>query len=475
MFADETPVEEPSTLIPFLPVIGWALVGVLVLVAVWRSFSRYGLPDLEEIAGRVRGVLVMRGRSTPVEEDGAPAAPAAPEPDRAAAPPSATEEKPAAQGAAPPQPEPLSDDVDGEAPPWLPKALVAIASVPTLLALPWAAYAVSQHLPVPHVVALPLGVLFDVAMVGAVLVALLVPSVSRQASAIAWIAAGTAAVAIATYTGFSGALVFAATPLISKALWGLLITVRRQQAQRRAAQAAAEEQRKAEESAARVERETREAEERAAREAKEAEEAAAQAARDAELSEELSFEQQRQIAEKKRLAKFKLDMAAAELELERAESEAEHQKALAEIRRLGEQQRAEDAEASSVYEQRLRLERQLRTVRGDAPAFLAVSAGEEEAEVVGEVTAKAGFGGAAPSAFGFQRPLDVKALTPAGASVKFQDLPEHHQALVKYVHTAKEPSMREAGRKLNRDQRTIGRWVDKLAELGYELPFDRKK
>src|SRR5699024_9358080 len=228
---------------------------------------------------------------------------------------------------------------------------------------------------------------------------------------------------------------------------GLLITIRRKQAALTASREEAERRkREADEEAARQERVAREVEE---------------ARKAAELSDGLTFEQQRQIADKRREARFKLDMAAAERELERAESEAEHQKALAEIKRLGEQQREEDREAAAVFEQRLRLERQLATLSGKAPSFLAVSSGDQGPEVSGEITAKAGFGGATPTAFGFQRPLDVKALTPEGAEVKFEDLPEHYQELVKYVHTAKEPSMREAGRKLDRDQRTIGRWVDR--------------
>jgi hypothetical protein len=450
MFADQLHTEESGTLASVLTTLGWALVGVLVLVAVWKMFNRYGLPNFEGLAGRFRGALVMGSSTTPEEKGGVPAAPATQTTDTAAAPPTATAQNPAAKGAAPataPVQHPADED---EAPAWLPKVLVAIAAFPTLLALPWAAYSVAKIFPIPLTVALSLGVLFDVAMVSAVLVALLVPSVSRQASFLGWVAASGAAVAISVHVGFSGALVFAATPLISKALWGLLITIRKQETQRRAERAAAE------------------AEEKAAQEAKEAEETA-------ELSDELTFEQQRQIADKRREARFKLDMAAAERELERAESEAEHQKALAEIKRLGEQQREEDREAAAVFEQRLRLERQLATLSGKAPSFLAVSSGDQGPEVSGEITAKAGFGGASPLSFGFQRPLDVKALTPEGAEVKFEDLPEHYQELVKYVHTAKEPSMREAGRKLDRDQRTIGRWVDRLEGYGYEFPFERKK
>src|SRR5690625_1042783 len=453
MFADQTPGDE-TTLVSLLPVIGWALLGVLALVAVWKMFNRYGLP--EGLAGRFRGALVMGSSTTPEERGGVPAAPATQTTDTAAAPPTATAQNPAAKGAAPataPVQHPADED---ETPAWLSKVLVAIAAFPTLLALPWAAYSVAKIFPIPLTVALPLGVLFDVAMVSAVLVALLVPSVSRQASFLGWVAASGAAVAISVHVGFSGALVFAATPLISKALWGLLIVIRQQETQRRADRAAAE-----------AERAAREAEEKAAQEAKEAEETA-------KLSDELTFEQQRQIADKRREARFKLDMAAAERELERAESEAEHQKALAEIKRLGEQQREEDREAAAVFEQRLRLERQLATLSGKAPAFLAVSSGDQGPEVSGEITAKAGFGGVTPT-FGFQRPLDVQALTPEGAEAKFEDLPEHYQELVKYVHTAKEPSMREAGRKLDRDQRTIGRWVDRLEGYGYEFPFERKK
>src|SRR5699024_795709 len=176
----------------------------------------------------------------------------------------ASTEEPAPTGEAPLPPasgQPsLPDAPMEEAPAWLSKVLVAIAAVPTLLALPWAAYSVAKLLPIPLTVALPLGVLFDVAMVSAVLVALLVPSVSRQASFLGWVAASGAAVAISVHVGLSGALVFAATPLISKALWGLLIVIRKQETQRRADRAAAE-----------AERAAREAEEKAAQEARKAE------------------------------------------------------------------------------------------------------------------------------------------------------------------------------------------------------------
>lgn len=462
MFADVTPAETTE--------IGWFTnpwfsTGVtLILLAVisagvwWITRDNNAAIARDFVAGHVRRLLMKRATASPAPPImEAPEAPAPqPAPERADVPASPVEAPPPPKAEAPR----LPDTPTEEAPAWITKTLIVIASVPTLLALPWAAYSVSQLLPVPEPVALPLGVLFDVAMVGAVLVALLVPSVSRQASLLGWVASSAAAVAIAVHVGFSGALIFAATPLISKALWGLLITIRRQQAAVRASRVEAE--RLAEEE--RVEAARRQEEADAKRKAEEA-------AREAELSTELTHEEQRQVADKKRKAKFKQEMAAAELELELAESEAEHRKALAKIKRLGEQQRAEDKEEADVYEQRIRLERHLRTIHGQAPRF-ALEPGVAEAEVVAEaapagITNKAGFGGG----FGFQRPLDVKALTPEGAKVSFAELPETHQALVKYVHGEKTATIRGASRKLDRDPRTIRRWKDRLSELGYELPI----
>src|SRR5699024_2730291 len=145
MFADQLHTEESGTLASVLTTLGWALVGVLVLVAVWKMFNRYGLPNFEGLAGRFRGALVMGSSTTPE------------------APPTAPAQNPAATGAAAataPVQHPADED---EAPAWLSKVLVAIAAVPTLLALPWAAYSVAKLLPIPLTVALPLGVLFDVA------------------------------------------------------------------------------------------------------------------------------------------------------------------------------------------------------------------------------------------------------------------------------------------------------------------------
>lgn len=452
MFADVTPVEETSSLVSYLPAVGWVLAGLIALIVAWKLWNKHGNVDFGALADRARTLLVMRSGATGEAVPRKAAAPSAPEGGAPAAPRRTAEDAIAATGAAPVRPTPQHDAAgEDDTPPWLIKALIVIAAVPTLLALPWAAYAVSQHLDVPDPIAWTLGILFDVAMVGSVLIALFVTSVSRQASTIGWLSAVAAAAAIAAYTGISGALIFAVTPLISKALWGLLITIRRQQAQRRAAHAAAELRRDAEEDAA-------------------------QADRDAELSADLTFEQQREIAEKRRQARYELELADAELALDLAKSEAEHQKALAEIKRIGEQRRAEDKESARVYEQKLQLMRQIRTLQGKKPAFLSGGDGDQDEDmVVGEITASAGFGMNEPPAFGFQRPLDIKALTPTGAKKRFEELKPTQQALVKYVHTAKEPTQRGAGKKLGKDEATIRRWKKGLAELGYELSFDQKK
>lgn len=400
----------------------------------------------EFVAGRVRRLLMKRRAASPT-----PPPVQDPEAHEAAAPQTAPKE----EAPTPPKgrrPAPVDAPAE-EAPAWITKALVVVASVPTLLALPWAAYSVAQFLPIPLTIALPLGVLFDVIMVGAVLTALLVPSISRQASFIGWGAALLAAAAIATHTGFSGALIFAATPLASKALWGLLVTIRRQQASLRASRMEEE----------RLQKEAEE-EEQAARDAEEARKAA-------ELSSELTFEQQEEIARLEREALYEEKLAAAKLKVKLAKSEAEHLEALAEIKRLGEQKRAEDEESAKVYENQLRLSRKVGALEGRAPAFLESSSpgAIEDAELVPQASAKVGFGGGAPQAFGFQRPLDVRALTPEGATVKFEDLKPEHQELVKYVKTEKEPTVRGAARRFERDPRTIRHWKVALAEYGYKL------
>lgn len=446
MFAEPTPAgDTAAALIPWW---GWAALAVTALAAAWWLMNRYGLPDFGPAAQRLRRLLIKRRTASP-----APPSPEAPR-TQEEAPAASKADTPASPGEAGAPPAPERTASTDEAPPWLMKALVAIAAVPTLLALPLAAWSVAQVLPVPLPVALPIGVLFDVAMVASVLIALLAPRFVRPATQVGWITAALAAAAIVAHAGLSVASLFAAAPIVSKLLWGMVVQIRTEQAHTRRREAA----RLAEEARVEAQRLQKEAQEEAAREA--------------DLSVDLEHERLAEIAQLERDALYEEKVAAAKLKVKEAKSKAEHLEALAEIARIGEQKRAEDDEAAKVWAQQIRLNHKLQAMRGDMPSFLAVEPGVADAELVPEVTAstgttQAGFG----SGFGFSRPLDVKALTPEGASVSFEELPSTHQQLVRYVRSEKAPTVRGAARRLDRDARTIRRWKDKLSEFGYDLPI----
>ena len=454
MFADQIPSEEPTTLASLLPVVGWGIVAIVALVVAWRLYGKYGAPHFESVPDLVRGLLVKRAHATAapaVEEGGAPAAPAAVPAATGVAPPAAPPppivQHPATTGAAP--------TIEGEPSTGAIKALIVAAALPSLFALPYIAWSIADllvGLGAPALAALAAGVVADIALIGSVIVALVDPKSRKAATRWGWFFAAVAAGLVAIHAGLTVAVFVAVIPLLSKGLWGLVVSSVHRLRKARADHAAA-------------------ARKRAEEKEKE------KASKAAELSPELEHERLAEIAQFERDALYEERVAAAKLKKKLAVSQAEHLEALAEIKRLGEQKRAEDEESAKVYENQARLRRKFHALNGDVPGYLAgsVAAAAEDAEVVPEITAKAGFGAVSPPAFGFQRPLDVKALTPEGATVKFEDLPDHHQALVKYVHLAKEPSLREAGRKLGRDARTIGRWVDKLEGLGYELPFGREK
>ena len=259
-----------------------------------------------------------------------------------------------------------SPAIEGESPAWLTRVLGTAAALPTLFALPWAAWAVAHVLPVPIYISLPLGVLFDLVMVASVVLALLVPSVSRQASLLGWAAAALASAAIVVHVGWSGAILFAATPLLSKALWGLLVTIRRAEIKARA-----EEKRQQEE--AERERERIEAE-RAAAEAEAARLAAEEKARkDAELSTDLSHERKVELARLEEDAKYIEEKAERELRVDEAKAKADHAKKVAEIGRLGAEQRAMDEESAKVEIARQDL---IRKVNASRPSSFALPAGE---------------------------------------------------------------------------------------------------
>jgi len=485
MFADITPVEETSTLASYLPVVGWGLLGLLALAIAWKLWSKHDPGGSGALADRVRGLLVKRGRSTAgkrPEEVAAPAAtstapptstpqpdavteeaprgvaaPDAPEGGAPAAPAAVAPEEPAATGAAPVRPLPQHDAAppveDGPSTGAI-KALIVAAALPSLFALPYIAWSIADLLidrvGAPTAAAITAGLVADVALIGSVVVALSDPKSRVAATRAGWVFAVVAAGLVAVHAGLTVAIVVAVIPLLSKALWGLVVDAVHRLRAARAAHTAAVLRRQEEE-------------------------AAAKDGKVAELSTDLEHERLAEIAQLERDALYEERVAAAKLKKKLAVSEAEHLEALAEIKRLGEQKRAEDEESAKVYENQERLRRKFRALRGDVPAYLAVQAGaEEDVEVVPEITAKAGFGSVSPPAFGFQRPLDVRALTPEGAKVRFEELKPNQQALVKYVHTAKEPTQRGAGKKLGKDESTIRRWKKGLEELGYELPFGEK-
>ena len=454
MFADQIPSEEPSTIVSLLPVIGWGVVAIVALVVAWRLYGKYGAPHFGSLSDRMRDLLVKRTavaapEEAPTgEEGGTPEAPAAAPPVAPAAAPRHTmPERTATQGVAPPPP-----PVEGEPSTGAIKALIIAAALPSLFALPYIAWSIADllvGLGAPKLAALAAGVVADIALIGSVVVALVDPKSRKAATRWGWFFATVAAGLVAIHAGLSVAVFVAVIPLLSKGLWGLVVDAVHRLRAARAGHTAAVRKREEE---------------------KEKE----KASRAAELSPELEHERLAEIAQFERDALYEERVAAAKLKKKLAMSEAEHLDALAEIKRLGEQKRAEDEESAKVYENQLRLGRKLRALSGEAPEYLTVRVPQEDAEVVPEITAKAGFGGGAPQAFGFQRPLDVKALTPEGATVKFEDLPPHHQALVKYVKTEKGASLRGAGRRFDKDPRTIGRWVEKLEEKGYTL-FDRQE
>ncbi|MEU0236713.1 hypothetical protein ABZ234_03415 [Nocardiopsis sp. NPDC006198] len=327
------PTENPQettlleALSPWLP---WA-VGAVVVVAitVWVLRRLHSGGQLVDLSSRAQRLLVKR--ATPSE--------------------------------APKEPSPA---IEGESPAWLTRALGAAAALPTLFALPWAAWAVAHVLPVPLYISLPLGVLFDLVMVASVVLALLVPSVSRQASTLGWAAAALASAAIMFHVGLSGALIFAATPLLSKALWGLLVTIRRAEIKARAEEKRQHEE--AEREKERVEAERVKAEAEAARLAK-----AEQERKDAELSTELSHERKVELARLEEDAKYIEAKAERELRVDEAKAKAEHAKKVAEIERLGAEQRAMDEESAKVEIARQDL---IRKVNASKPASFALSSGE---------------------------------------------------------------------------------------------------
>ncbi|RCV49752.1 helix-turn-helix transcriptional regulator [Marinitenerispora sediminis] len=256
-------------------------------------------------------------------------APAAPDDDRQARADSALDDSaPPEAPEAPVQPEPRTERSPDEPPTgwwsWLTpfRLTIGAAAVPSAVALPWAATAVADTVPAHPAVAVTVGVVFDVMLIGTVVLAWLAPAVRREAQILGWAVAALASTAIALHTGASTALLFATTPLLSKGLWHLVVRMRaadeqaEQDAAERAEKSRREQQAEQEAAAARVEAEEAKAEQEAAE--------AAQAEADADNA-NLTVEQRREIADVLRKAKFEREMAKAKADMAKAEIEAENE------------------------------------------------------------------------------------------------------------------------------------------------------
>jgi len=412
-----------EAILPWLP---WAATAGVIAVAVGILLLLHRSGRLAPTVERVRRLLVKR--TVPVPRDAAEAA--------AGAPPAAS-----------------------EPPSWLPRALGAAAALPTLFALPWAAWAVAHVLPVPLYISLPLGVLFDLVMVASVVLALLVPSVARQASALGWAAAALASAAIVVHVGWSGALLFAATPLLSKALWALLVTIRRNEADTRA-----EAKRKEEEAAEERERAEAERAEAAAEAARLA--AEEQARQDAELSTELSHERRVELARLEEDAAYIEEKAEKELRVDEAKAKAEHQQKLADIRRRGEQRRAMEEEAAKVELARQEL---IQRINASRPASFALGAGDVPNDLSSLPRPASPTGDATDhlSLLGFGSDQGVSRGRPVGDQPVMD--PQVRE-LVTYIATAGEKaSVRGAAAELKVAAPTIRRWREKAEKQGLDM------
>lgn len=412
-----TPESEVSpivaTIISWLP---WAVALVVAAAIVWALLALYRSGRLKVMVSRAKGLMVKRAE-----------APAAPEAISA---------------------DPAEEAPVGGSSSWLPRALGAAAALPTLFALPWAAWAVAHVLPVPLYISLPLGVLFDLVMVASVVLALLVPSIARQASALGWAAAVLASAAIVVHVGWSGAILFAATPLLSKALWGLLVTIRRAETVARA-----EEERKREEA---EEARRREEEEKAAAEAEAARLAAEEQARqEAELSTELKHEELQLIAEKLRLADFEEKLAEAEVRLADAQAERVHRLKLAAIRREAE-----------VAKERIELAWEINAVRSTQFALPAGEAPDDLSSLPAPQTSQGDAAGHLAH-LGFGSDQGVSPGRPGGDPV-VADPPLRD--LMAYLGAAGESaSVRGAAKELRVAPITIRRWRDKAEAQGLDV------
>lgn len=263
----------------------------------------------------------------------------------------------------PPRPEPAYEDPRNEEaqeveeaqeapakvarPEWFtPTRVMALAAaIPSLAALPWAAWAIAHLIPAPIIIGLLLGIVFDLALVGTVALALTTPRISTQASQVGWVAAIAAAAAIALHTGLGGAALFAITPLLSKALWQLVIASHRADEEARATTTRA--RRAAEEEEAKAEAERRRREREAAEEEAKADD------------DSFTVEQRRRLAELRNTRAFTEAEAEELRKLEETQARVDHEAKLAQIRRQAEENMARMDATANLMVRRAELEERI--------------------------------------------------------------------------------------------------------------------
>ncbi|MFL1439837.1 hypothetical protein ACJOT0_33940, partial [Nocardiopsis sp. frass2] len=248
------------------------------------------------------------------------------------------------------------------------RLIVSAAAVPSALSLIWTATSVADMITVGGpVVALAVGVVLDLALVGGVLIAWVAPEIRRTAGNASWVLAAIAAVAIGYHHWGQEAVIFAVVPLISKLLWHLALAARTAWEQRRDETARALAEQEAEE---------RRAAEHASRAAADADRARREA-----LSTGLTPEEEAEHAELRRQARRIRARAEAEREVIQAEADAdrirqeatseaerirqetEHRMRQDAIRRRVEEEMAVQQADADLLKQRFALERELRLIR----------------------------------------------------------------------------------------------------------------
>lgn len=212
------------------------------------------------------------------------------------------------------------------------RPLLIAASIPSALSLAWTAWSVADMIPAPTPIAIAAGVALDVALVAAVAIAWVAPTIARGAQTASWITASIAAAAIAVHSWeISPALaLMAAVPLISKLLWGLALKAKAS-GEAAAAEAAA----------------------RAAAQAAQAKEEADR--KEQRLSTGLTEDQEAELAELERQAAYVKAKADRQVALEQAKAQAAQQLRLAEIEREAETQMATDEATAQIHVRRAEL------------------------------------------------------------------------------------------------------------------------